>query len=416
MGIWALFLAVTTTFEMSKYALLKNGFVALYHTTESSKEHISIASSSLILNIGFTILFIILVLALAPLLGTFFKTRELTKLLYFYIPTSIILIPFSHLEYIQLANMTFKGIFASYFIRQGIFLLLVGIGILWFANTITLPSLVLFQTFGVLSGTLISHLYTKKYLTYTFNPQKVWSKKLMNYGKYVLGSGICSNIFGSLDRYLIASFMNPSSVAFYDVSARINNLIDVPTAAAADVIFPKSAKAANTEGPSKVKFFYEKMVSILIGTILPLSILVFLFAKEIVIFIAGQKYAPAVILIRIAMLYAFLRPVQIQASNVLNSINHPKTTFILNIVILSFTLTVDYICIKIFGFIGAAYGSFLTTIFSTILTFRYLKKLTSVRLIDILKMIPDFYRDLIFKSKSLLKVHPALVNTNSTNR
>jgi len=395
MGVWALFLAISTTFEMSKYALLKNGFITLFHSTASRKDQGSIASSSLVLNVLFTIAFIILIFTGSHWIGQYWKVGELQSMLRWYVVASILLIPFSHWEYIQQANMTFKGIFAAYFARQGCFFLLVIIATFWFSGYVTLNLLVIFQIIGLAFGTFIAWIYSRKFINKMFAPSKFWIGRLFRYGKYVLGSGVCANIFGSLDRYMTASFMTSSSVAFYDVSARINNLMDVPTTAAADILFPKSARASVEDGNSRVKYIYEKMVGILVGLVLPISIFIFVFADKIILIIAGDKYLPATGIIKIAMVYAFLRPVQIQASNVLNSINKPQLTFYLNLVVLSFNMTVSYCFIKSFGFMGAAYGAFLTTVFSSILSFCLLKRAIDVSVRGIVGEMWNFYEQAI---------------------
>jgi O-antigen/teichoic acid export membrane protein len=231
-------------------------------------------------------------------------------------------------------------------------------------------------------------------------PSIFWMSRLFRYGKYVLGSGVCANIFGSLDRYMTASFMTSAFVAFYDVSARINNLMDVPTTAAADILFPKSARASFENDNSRVRFIYEKMVGILVGLVLPISIFTFIFADKIVLIIAGENYLPATTIIRIAMIYAFLRPIQIQASNVLNSINKPKITFYINLIVLSFNIIISYFFIKSIGFMGAAYGSFCTTVFSSCLSFYLLKRAINVSIRGISNEIWIFYKDAISYSRT----------------
>jgi O-antigen/teichoic acid export membrane protein len=198
---------------------------------------------------------------------------------------------------------------------------------------------------------------------------------------------------------MTASLMNSVYVAYYDVAARINNLIDIPTTATADIVFPQSARAYHNEGPERVKYIYEKMVGILIGLVLPVSIIVFIFSKQIVLIIAGQKYIEAGTIIRIAMLYAFMRPIQNQAANILNSMNKPKTTFFLNLSILTVSLILNYLLIKNMGFLGAAYGSILTTIFSLALTYYLLKKSINVTVPDIFKQTILFYGKMFNKTK-----------------
>ncbi|HVX00608.1 MAG TPA: hypothetical protein VHA52_09275, partial [Candidatus Babeliaceae bacterium] len=170
MGIWALFLAVSTTFEMSKYALLKNGFVTLFHSTPNEDDKRIIASSSLVINVIFTIIFIFLVLLGSHWLSVYWKAPALHKMLLWYIPVTLFLVPFSHWEYLQQANMSFKGIFAAYFTRQGLFFLLVVISSIWFSKSIDLFTLVLFQLVGIVAGAAMGWYFSRPYLQGVFTP------------------------------------------------------------------------------------------------------------------------------------------------------------------------------------------------------------------------------------------------------
>lgn len=403
-GVWALFLAICTTFEMAKYALLKNGFITFFNSTDDSQEKIEVASSSLVVNTGFTLIFILLILAGRIWVSHYWNAPELRSMLCLYIPIALLLIPFSHFEYLQQANMSFKGIFMSYFVRQGVFFVTVVVFSIWFAKSFSLELLVIFQCVGVLLATVIGWFYSRKYLQIRFCPTTLWIKKLVKYGKFVFGSGVCSNVFGSLDRFMTASYLSSVAVAYYDVAGRINNMIDVPTTAAADVIFPKSARASHEEGPSKVKYLYERMVGILVALIFPVAVVVFIFAEEIIAVIAGRNYVGAASIVRVGMLYAIFRPIQIQASNVLNSINKPRTTFMLNLLVLIFNLIVNYFLIRTQGFIGAAYGTFLSTIFSFIISFYVLRKSIGASLYGIWTNTLEFYKSCLIIIQKYFKL------------
>lgn len=392
-GIWALFNIISATFEMSKYALLKNALITILNSTNNPEERAKIASSSLVINIIFTAIFILLVLFLGSTLGHYWKIPELHTMLKWYILSTLFLIPFAHFEYLQQANMEFKGIFGAYFFRQGGFFLTLIIAIFTFKGSITLNKLVVLQAVCILGGSILSFFYARKYLKGLFSPTRYWIKKLFHYGKYVLGSGICSSIFGSMDRYMTASFMSSVTVAFYDVGARINNMIDIPTTATTDIIFPKSAKASYEEGKEKVKYMYERMSGILAALVFPVSLFVFIFAEPIIKILAGERYLAATSIVRISMLYAVLRPIQIQAGNILNSINKPNTTFYLNVVILTVNLLLNYFLVKYLGFMGAAYGGLLSTVFSFGLTFYFLKNAIGTRLPNIFIHALQFYKN-----------------------
>ncbi|MBX6361361.1 MAG: oligosaccharide flippase family protein [Acidobacterium ailaaui] len=390
-GIWSLFLGISMTFELTKNALLKNGIITFYNIIENRDE---ILSSGFVINLIYSLIFVIIILCLGEIISKYLNAPHLYSMLKIYTIGIIFLVYFSHFEYIQQSNLNFTGSFVSYTTRQGIFFLLILITFISGNNT-NLNQLVFFQNISIFISVIISFFYTKKYLNFIFNPKLILIKKIFNYGKYIFSSGVLSNIFGNLDRYMIAGLMNNTYVAYYDLSARINNMIDVPTYALADVLFPKSVIAEKEEGRYKVKHLFEMTTAAIISILIPFSILVIIFNKMIIRILAGNNYLLASNIIIISMLYAFLRPIQNQACNVLNSINKPQISFIVNLVFFMLNILLDYIFITKVGYIGAAIGSMVVTIIGANVATFALSKYTKVSIRNILRKTFMIYRHFI---------------------
>mgnify|MGYP001028549548 CR=1 FL=1 len=398
-GVWSLFLGISMTFELTKNALLKNGIITFYHSTEERNE---ILSSGLVINIIYSIIFVIIILFLGKMIAKYLNSPHLYIMLKIYIVGIFLLVYFSHFEYIQQSNLNFTGSFMSYTARQGIFFLLILMAFISGSNT-NLNQLVFFQNISIFTSVIISFFYTRKYLNFIFKPKTILIKKIFNYGKYIFSSGVLSNIFGNLDRYMIAGLMNNTYVAYYDLSARINNMIDVPTSALADVLFPKSVIAERKEGIEKVRLLFEMTTAAIICILIPVSILIMIFNRFIIKILAGNNYLLASNIVIISMLYAFLRPIQNQACNVLNSINKPHITFKINLVVLFLNILCDYLFIRSFGYIGAAIGSMVVTIIGANIATMALSRYAKVSIRSILSRSFTIYRNAILYKK--LKIY-----------
>jgi O-antigen/teichoic acid export membrane protein len=64
-------------------------------------------------------------------------------------------------------------------------------------------------------------------------------------------------------------------------------MVDVPSLAAADVLYPKNVEALENEGMEKVKYYFEQVTGTIIAFIVPLSLIIFFFPKLIIYIIAG---------------------------------------------------------------------------------------------------------------------------------
>lgn len=379
MGTWALFLTITTLFEATKSGLLKNAHIMYVSASSDEDEKASIASSSFIINVLITLLFIIFIWFFANWLSVRLHSgTDLAIMLRWFIPGLIFMIFFSHLEAIQQSFLDFKGVFAGYLVRQIVFFIII-IAHLFLHKSFTLKYLAIYQCISVFLGTIVIYIYTKRYLLFRFNVHKEWVSKIFHYGKYVFGSGLIVNIFANFDQLMTATFMSSSYVAYYNVALRINQFIDVPSYAAAQILFPKTAQASVQEGNEKVKYFYERIVGILLSFTTPIALFIIVFPKFVITIIAGAQYADssgisAVPILQLYMLLGLLRPMQNQAANTLNSIGKPQLCFWLDALGLAMNLGINYLCLSIWGFYGAAIGTFITCIIGTVIWYYVMKK------------------------------------------
>jgi O-antigen/teichoic acid export membrane protein len=360
MGAWALFLVVTTIFEQTKTGLLKNAHIRYASSSNEHTEKSAIASSSFLINAGITGLFILLIVLFSDWISVRLHTgKELAVMLKWFIPGLICMVFFSHLEAIQQSFLDFKGVFAGYFVRQVVFFLCIG-GCLILHIHYSLLDVVLYQSLGFGLGTLVIYYYSRPYIEYRFNPTVAWIKRILGYGKYIFASGAISNIFSNLDQLMTGTFMTSSVVADYNAALRINSLLDIPSYAAADIIFPKSARASVEEGIEKVRYLFERMVGILLSFSTPIALFIIIFPRLVIWLIAGSSYLSAAPILQLYMITGLIRPMQNQSANLLNSIGKQAIGFWMNTFALIANLAINYACLKTIGYYGAAVGSTLS--------------------------------------------------------
>lgn len=360
-GSWGLFLTITGIFELTKSALLKNAHVRFVSGTKDVNEQVTVASSSFLINASFTGIFILLILFFSRSVGYWFNTGpELSVMLKWFIPGLVFLVLFAHLEAVQQSNMDFKGGFAGYFVRNMLFFCVILAYRISGAH-LTLAWLSLYYSFSIGVGTAILYVYTHKYLAYRFRPSWLWVKRIFGYGGYIFGGGILANISQNLDQLMTAKFIGAADVALYNVASRVNQVVDVPSYAASEILFPKSSRALVEEGPEKVRYLFEKMVAVLIAFTFPLALFVIVFGKIIVVAISGPTYLRAGLILQLYMITGILRPAQNQAANLLNSIGKQRLVFFANLVYLVLFLGINYMCLLRIGFYGAATGTLITS-------------------------------------------------------
>jgi lipopolysaccharide exporter len=403
MGTWALFLIVTTIFETTKSSLLKNAHIRYVSSSKDKLERSAVASASMLINSSITLIFILLILFFSGWLSSWLHAgTDLASMLKAYIPGLIGMVLFSHLEAVQQSHLDFKGVFAGYFVRQLAFFVVIVLHTI-LKIPFSLPLLAIYLSGCIFLGTIVIFIYSRSYLLYRFNPSTAWLRRIFGYGGYIFSSGIVSNIFSNLDQVLSARFIpDGSSVAYYNAASRISQLIDIPSYAAADVLFPKVSMASVEEGPGKVRYLYERMVATLLCFTVPLGLFILIFPKFVITIIAGSRYVASAPIIQLYVVTGMVGPMQNQAANLLNSIGKSGLCFLLNTVSLIGKLVINCICLYYIGFYGAAIGSMITASLAAVAWQWVLNRQIGTKLSGILKYMLDFYRTLYWNSKKVL--------------
>lgn len=399
MATWALFLTITTILENTKSALLKNAHIKYVSACDSAHEKAAIASSSMLINASISFVFLLLILLAGRQISFLLNAeQDLYMLLLWFIPGIIGLVFFAHLEAVQQSHFDFKGVFAGNLVRQICFVTPIALHFI-LKKPMEIYQLGLYQSVSILTGTLVLFLFSRKYLLLKFNPTRAWSKIIVNYGGYIFGTGVVSNIYSNLDQIMTAAII-PGSAAFYNAAKRINGFIDVPTYAAADIAFPKLAAASVSEGPEKIKYMFEKIVSVIFSVIIPLAVLVIIFAKQVILIIAGPAYLTAAPILQSYMLISIAGVIQHQASTTLYSLGKTKLCFFINTASLLLNLVVTFVCLKLIGFYGAAIAALITSGISTIVWFIVIKKEISFSISTVPLYCKQYYITAFLYAKS----------------
>ena len=416
MAIWGMYLIILSLFEMVKQGMLRNPTIKFLGMAEYKEKRKEVQSSALAINVCFSAIIIILVVFLSGALSSLLKSPALTPLLWWSIAMVLLLIPFNHYEVLLQAHFQFQKIFVAYIVRQGIFFAGVTILYFFFREQFTLMNLVWLQIAALAIGTLILFISTASVRLKGYHHDLAIIRQMFHFGKYVFGTSLLSSIYKFADHFVTASAIgNPVAgkifVSYYSVVARITGLVDFPFMAVADVLFPKNAQAMSTEGPAKVKYYFERMVGILTALIVPVSLFLFFVPELILKVITGPQYpqyTEAVPILQITMFFAFLRPFFSNFGFTMDSIGKPQMNFYFNVFIVLLSLASTYFSIQIFGGkMGAVYASTFILIVSSTIIYFILRRNLNIQLSNIFRYMLATYLDLftlIRKFPSRLKV------------
>ena len=401
MGAWALFLNIITVFEVARNGLVKGAIIRYFNGFKEEQEKIKAAS--FVINTIYTVASTALLVGFAHLISQWLNTSSLIEMLYLYSISALIMLPFSHFEYVQQSNMNFKGVFYSYFAKQGLFFLIIFICAFFFEETLNPWNLVLFQSIALLFATFISYKYTAQYLSKTMDISKEWVKKLWNFGKFGFYTNLSNSGLTSTDHFLIGGLVSTASVAIYNASARITNIFIIPSVAIADILYPKSVQAQNETGTDGVRDLYEKAVGATLVPMIPVLLFISVFPELIINILAGSKYLEAVPILQVAIFGILLLPFLKQFGTVMNTIDKPHYNFYFVISLAITNLASNYFFITKLGIIGAAYGTLFSYAIGCIASQMILKKLINASFLNVIRNMVQFYLKAFQIIKSKIK-------------
>ncbi|HET8827849.1 MAG TPA: flippase [Pelobium sp.] len=392
-GVWTVYMTTITILNIFRDGLIRNALIK-FLSGAPKEEKPKIMSAAFTVNLLITFVIVALNLSLGAVLAKLLNSPELVNLFYLFNIVYILNGILTQFNCIEQANFKFQGVFVSNTVFQAIYFTYVLYCYVLNIN-IQLNHLVWVQIIGSAIATFIAFLYTKPFLNFAIGIYKMWMKKLFNYGKYAFGTSISSILSGSVDQMMLSSIISPSASGVFNVAVKIVNLIDIPTSAVANIVFPQSAKRIETEGKDAIKYLYEKSVGTILAILIPGLIFIYIFPEFVLYLLAGEKYTDAVPLLRITLLYTLLIPFGRQFGIILDSIGKTKTTFYIVVVTATLNLTLNYFFIINIGVLGAAYATLASNIVGFVIAQYILRKELGVKFyhtfVYAYRFYPEFY-------------------------
>jgi lipopolysaccharide exporter len=392
MGSWAMFLLIAAFVEMARSGMIQNAlmrFIAQYRHDKNAIGHIQ--TTALILSLGFSLVSTFLLLLFMQMLANELNAPQLLDVLPVYFMTNFVMIAFFHANYVQQAAFEFRGIFWSTFLYRGVpfaFALYCSLRQI----PISLRSLAMSMVLGAVLGTLASMVYAWPHFHHARKFSMEWLKRMTGYGRYVLGTNLCTMLYKNIDKVAVSGVLGAESLAIYDAAAKITQMVEMPSFSMAAVVFPQSAKAIEESGTTGVKRLYERSVGAILAFILPFVLACLLFAEPIVRVLAGPQYEDSAGVLRLTALFGLFLPYAVQFGTILDSTGHPGTNLLYTAFTAAFNLVLSYVFVRQFGLYGAAVATLISYTVSFVLMQRMLGKAYQINPINALKHVPEFYR------------------------
>jgi O-antigen/teichoic acid export membrane protein len=399
-GVWGLFMIISAVTETARNALIRNAYIFFSHQNDE-KEQSRLQAATFILSSWMSIILAALYLVLAIPIAQALNAPSLAIMLQVYAISLLVTIFFSHAETILNSKMDFRGICWMNCVRQAV--LLASIAFYYFTRIELTPGmLAIIYLASVTAGSLVGLRMAKSYLHWKFKGYKEWLPRMWRFGRYVFGNNAFSMLFRGTDVVLTSVLFGPSASAYYNASQRIGNLVDMPSAVLADIMFPRVAKF-NAADHKSVKNMYEKAVGATMIFSIPALLLLLLFPVTILRILAGEQFIYAASILRVTAFFGFMLPFLKQFGTVIDGTGHPHINF--RVMLFGFVINIFIILgfTQLWGVIGTAIGTATTYFILFIVSQQILNKRFGISIWGVLKHIRQFYQEVFYTLKGFLK-------------
>ncbi|MBE7171075.1 MAG: oligosaccharide flippase family protein [Williamsia sp.] len=385
MGNWVFFQFIFALLDAARTGFLQTALVKFY-AGSTRPEKTAIAGSTWYLAAILTGVFALLNLPLLLARNSIADTG-IQLFIHWYGLNFLFSLPFNVAFWLLQAEERFDRILVLRIINQGSFI--ASLIVLFFLHQVNLQTVMYFYLACALCTSTISIFLGWAQLSNIRHKTLHHVKNLFHFGKFSVGTYICSNLLRSSDSIIIKFMIGPAALAVYNLAQRVGEVIELLIRSFLGTAMPAMATAFNQQEEGKVVHIMKKYAGTLTLFLIPVTIGMFVFADVLVLFLGGGKYAntEAATLLRIFMVLALTFPIDRFFGITLDIIHKPELNMIKVIFTLIINVVTDIIAIKITGNIyGAAVASFITLIFGICFGYFTLRKYLPFNLNGVLKL------------------------------
>lgn len=330
------------------------------------KEYVDTA---FIVSIARGILISLLIIIFTPSISNFFNAGGSRNLLYF-----IAVIPLIR-GFINPSIIKFQKELEfnkEFLLRTGIFLTDCIVSISTALYLKSASSLIWGMIAGVIVEVLVSQIFIKPRPKFVFSTKKL--RKVFDRGKWITVSSFSQYLFTNIDSAVVGKLMSSTFLGYYQMAYKISTLpITEISNVFYNVTFPIFSKFQNDKLRLKKAFIKSTMA--IFFMVVPVGIVVFVFAKEIVFLILGNEWTLVIAPLKVLSIYGVLRAVTAEIPAVFMALRKQEyVTIITLIAVLGIAFSIVPF-VKMYGITGASYSSLLGIIIAIPFMIYYLYQL-----------------------------------------
>ena len=199
-------------------------------------------------------------------------------------------------------------------------------------------------------------------------------KRVIKFSMPLYLNNLVTFINGRMNIFIIGLYLNPSSVANYDVASKVPQALKKIFSSFIIVYFPNLAKLFSQGDKKTAGVLIERSIGIFSLVVSFLALFAFLFRNELTIFLFSEKYAEVSLAFALLILNFLIRGFGDLMGYTLVSAGYPSVSPKVNTIASFISISLSFLLIPIYGYMGAVYSLIIMNVISSHLFYRFLRK------------------------------------------
>src|ERR1035437_8957654 len=283
-GVWVLFITAGNMIEMFRSGLTSTALIRFLSGAEG-EERESLIGSNWLIGLNITILLSVIIVISNLFFGDHFTKSGWGLFFTWYPVLAVMNLPFNNAITVLQADQKFGKILFIRTISSGGFVIFLVTN--FFFLHLGLLSILYFYLGINIFTSLLTVVLRWDGLKYLRKSNKLMTKKLIDFGKYTMGTLLGSNLLKSADTFIISlsPFLGPTGVAYFSVPLKLTELLEVPLRSFLATAYPKMSKASIKNDVKEVARIFYSYTGVLTYMFLGFAVLAFIFADFFVYFL-----------------------------------------------------------------------------------------------------------------------------------
>ncbi|MCL4386746.1 MAG: lipopolysaccharide biosynthesis protein [Cyanobacteria bacterium] len=316
---------------------------------------------------GLLIAFIIIIFA--PLISSFFNSPSSLSLLYF---SSLIPVVRGFINPSEVNFQKRLEFRKEFYFRTFLIFIDSAVSVLFALTTKNVSSFIWGLLISAMMEAILSFILLKPIPK--FKIDKSVAKNVISRGKWVTAAGVFNYSFHNLDNMVVGKMLGITALGFYQNAYKISV---TPLNTVSDIIsrvtLPVYVKIGTDINRLRRAFF--RTLAILFILLAPVSVLLFIFAKEVVLIVLGPDWLSGVDIFKVLVILGFLNTVSGYASSLFFSLK--KQHYVTVVTFATFIGMFGAIIplVAKFGVLGAGYAGIIGVVISLPFFIYYIHKI-----------------------------------------